>query len=187
MIRCLLDIEQARAVMKRGHLAIVFSILLLSMAIPAAAQRTRKPAPKPTPKPTKPVATPEVAAAKQKVSNQLYNVNTFVDKMGPIAVAIEDIDKESETKRLSQEVIDANEANKQKVILAIRGLREGLRILESDFRTKPALTKYLPQIQGIANLCALSEDSAIAGKFVASKEPLRQVAMKLTDTMAVMP
>lgn len=173
--------------MKRGHLLTFLSISLLTLAIPATAQRTRRPAPKPTPKPTKPVATPEVAAAKQKVSNQLYNVNIFVDKMGPVAVAIEDIDKESKTKRLNQEVIDANEENKKKLILALRGLREGLRILESDFRTKPALTRYLTQIQGVTNLCALSEDAAIAGKFVASKEPLRQVAMKLTDTMAVMP
>ena len=61
------------------------------MAIPAAAQRTRranpKPTPRPTPRVTKPAVSPIVAAGKQQVANQLANVNLFVDKMGPIAVA----------------------------------------------------------------------------------------------------
>lgn len=173
--------------MKTARVLAIFSILLLAAAIPAVAQRT-----KPTPRPSRPrviktSASAEVAAAKQKVSNQLSNVNMFVDKLGPIAVAIENTDKEAKTRRLSKTVIDTNEANKKKVIQAIKGMREGLVLLESDFRTKPALSKYLTQIQGVANLCAMSEDNAIAGRFVAAKDPLRQVAQKLSDTMAVLP
>jgi hypothetical protein len=64
---------------------------------------------------------PVVAAAKQQVANQLYNVKVFVDKMGPIAVAIENTDKDATARKLTTEEIAANETNKQKLIAAIRG------------------------------------------------------------------
>ena len=175
--------------MRIARILTVFSTLLLALAIPAAAQRTRRPVPKATPRPTstKSTVSPIVAAAKQQVANQLSNVNMFVDKMGPIAIAIESIDRDARTRRFNKKVIDDNELNKEKLVTAIRGVRAGLVSLETDFRTKPQLTRYLPQIQGISDLCARSEDNAIAGRFVASKDPLRQVAQKLTDTMAVLP
>lgn len=185
MIRCLAYIEQAGSLMRKAGYFSVFCILLLTFAVAASAQKNRKPVPRATPKPT-PV-TVDVTAAKQQVANQLYNVNVFVDKMGPIAVAIENVDKEAAEGKLKKEAVDTNEANKKKIVAAIRGLRDGLLALESDFRTKPSLAAYLPKIQGIGTLCAQSEDHAIAGQFVASKDPLRQVAAKLNDTLLVMP
>ena len=174
--------------MRTLRFLVVLSILLLFFVVSASAQRTRRPAPRATPKPT-PVATvnPVVSAAKQQVSNQLYNVNVFVDKMGPIAVAIENADKDAAARRLKTEQIAANDRNKKSVIAAIRGLRDGLVALETEFRTKPQLAQYLPAIQGITTLCARSEDNAIAGQFVAAKDPLRQIVLKLNDTLAVLP
>jgi hypothetical protein len=172
---------------KTARSLIVLSILLLSIAISASAQRPRKPAPKPTPKPTSAAVNPVVSAAKLQVSNQLYNVNVFVDKLGPIAVAIEGVDKDAAGGRLKKEAVDANELNKKRLVAAIRGLREGLVTLETDFRTKPQLSPYLARIQGITNFGAQAEDSAIAGQFVAAKDPLRQVALKLNETLAVLP
>lgn len=190
MIKCLARIEQAGRIMKAARILIVLSISLLAAAIPASAQRTRA-TPKPTPRPVSKTTTtsvnPVVAAAKQLVANQLANVNLFVDKMGPIATSIETVDRDAKTKKLKTEVIDTNEANKKKLVTAIRGLREGLVTLESDFRTKPQLTRYLIQIQGISTLATTSVDNAIAGQFVASRDPLKQVAQKLSDTMAVLP
>jgi hypothetical protein len=177
--------------MRTSRYLTVLSILLLGLAIPAAAQRTRRPAPKPTPKPTptpaRQTVSPVVTAAKQLVANQLHNVRIFVDKMGPIAVAIENLDREAAARRLRNDQIDANETNKQKMIAAIRGLRDGLQSLETEFRTKPQLGQYLPRIEGISALCSQSEDQAIAGRFVAAKEPLRQITVKLSDTMALLP
>lgn len=166
----------------------ILMVVLLGLALPAAAQR-RKPAPKATPKPTPTgsAVNPVVAAAKQQVANQLHNVNAFVNIMGPVAVAIESADKNATARKLSTEEIAANETNKQKLIAAIRGLREGLMALETEFRTKPQLSQYLPKIQGISTLCAQSEDNAIAGRFVASKDPLRQIAQRLNDALAVLP
>ncbi len=175
--------------MRTGRFLTILLIFILGLSMTAAAQKTRKPAPRPTPKPTPTRSTinPVVAAAKQQVANQLFNVNKFVDILGPTAVTIESTDRDAKARRVKKEVVDANEANKRKVVDAIRGLRAGLVTLETDFRTKPQLTRYLPQIQGISDLCAQSEDNAIAGRFVASKDPLRQVAQKLSDTMAVLP
>ena len=161
-------------------LALALSIFSLS----ATAQR-RKPAPRATPKPAP--ATSVVTAAKLQVSNQLYNVNVFVDKIGPVAVAVEDADRDAAARRLDSKQLAANETNKQKIVAAIRGLCDGLVKLESDFRTKSQLSPYLPKIQGLSGLCSESEDSAIAGRFVASKDPLREAALKLNDTLAVMP
>ena len=188
MIKCLARIEQAGTTMRTLRFLTILMVVLLGLALPTAAQR-RKPAPKATPKPTPTgsAVSPVVAAAKQQVANQLYNVKVFVDKMGPIAVAIENTDKDATARKLSTEEIAANETNKQKLIAAIRGLREGLMALETDFRTKPQLSQYLPKIQGIGTLCGQSEDSAIAGRFVASKDPLRQIAQRLNDALAVLP
>jgi len=187
MIRCLAYIEQAEAFMRAARFLTVLSIFLLFFVLTASAQKTRKPVPRATPRPTPTAVNPVVAVAKLQVSNQLYNVNIFVDKMGPIAVAIENADKEANAGKLKKEAIAANKANKEKIIAAIRGLRDGLVALETDFRTRPQLTQYLQKIQGISTLSAQSEDRAIAGQFVASKDPLRQIALKLNDTLAVLP
>jgi hypothetical protein len=168
----------------------LFVLFLSIFAITGEAQKTRKPTPKATPKPTPVRTTPTnavVSAAKQQVANQLHNVNVFVDKIGPIAVAIEGVDRDAAARRLSQTQIAANDTNKQNVIAALSGLRTGLVKLESDFRTKPQLSQYLPKIQGISRLAADAEDRAIAGKFVAAKDPLREVSLKLNDTLAVLP
>ena len=160
---------------------------LLSMA--AYGQRTRTPARRTTTAPKTAATLPplDVRAARVKVSNQHANVSAFVQRLGPIAQAIETLDTELKTKRLNKESIDKNNADKQKVITAIRGLREGMVKLESEFRVKPALRKYLPTIQGISDLAGQAETSAIAGKFVAANAPLRSVQQKLSDTLTAMP
>ena len=185
MIRCLTYIEQAAKSMKIARILTVFFTLFLLLSFTGSAQKKKKPAPKPTPKPVS--ISPDVTNAKQQVSNQLFNVNYFVDKMGPIAIALETADKDAASGNLKKEAVDANNVNKQKIVTAIRGIRDGLVSLETDFRTKPLLAQYLPKLQGIGTLGAQSEDQAIAGQFVASKDPLRQAAQKLNDTLAVMP
>jgi len=164
------------------------ALLLLALFTGAvdAQKKTYKTTAK-KPATTKTIPPLDVRAAREKVDNQLANVNKFVEVLGPIAQGIETLDQSSKTRRLSKATIDQNEANKQKVITAIRNLKAGLTTLETEFRTKGTLQKYLPRIQGITDLAAHSEDMAIAGKFVASKEPLRSAAQKLTDTLAVIP
>lgn len=167
------------------------SVLALSiLTFTTEAQRTRRPTPKATPKPTPVRTTPTntvVSSAKQQVSVQLHNVKVFVDRIGPIAVTLEAMDRDAASRRLTGAKLAEHEQNKKDVISAFAALRTALVTLESDFRTKPQLSQYLPKIQGISNLAGDAEDSAIAGRFVAAKDPLREVTLKLNDTLAVLP
>jgi uncharacterized phage infection (PIP) family protein YhgE len=165
-------------------------VMLLALMFGVTASAQRKPAKKPANKATASKSTIpplDVRVAREKVSNQLDNVSRFVDLLGPIAQSIESLDESAKATPLSSAANDRNEANKQKVIAAIRNLRAGLSDLESDFRTKPNLQRYRAGLDGITDLAAQSEDSAIAGHFVASKEPLRTAAQKLTDTLKILP
>jgi len=167
---------------------IVLSVVVVGVFAGAADAQRKTTTKKSSTKAAKSVLPPlDVRAAREKVSNQLANVNRFVDILGPVAHGIETLDESARSRPLDKSANDLNEENKQKVIAAIRNLRAGLTDLESDFRTKPALQKYLASIQGITDLAAQAEDSAIAGKFVSAKDPLRDVAQKLTDTLKVMP
>lgn len=157
----------------------ILILLMAAAAIPAAAQRSRGRTPKPK-------FNADVADAKQKTENQLSNVNRFIEVLGPVAQNIEDLDRQNRIKPLPKDVYAKNEVNKKKVIAALRNLRAGLVSLETDFRTKPVLKKFLPNIQGISELAARAEDDMLASKFVAAKDPLRGVAQKLSDTYALL-
>lgn len=164
----------------------LFLLVLVTGTADAQKKTTRKTTTKKTAT-TKVLPPLAVRTAREKVDVQLANVNQFVDLLGPIAQGIEDLDNSAKTKPLPKKTADTNAANKKNVIEAIRNLKTALSNLESEFRVKTELKKYLPSIQGITDLAAESEDSAIAGKFVASKEPLREVSKKLTDTLTAMP
>ncbi len=159
-----------------------------SFAVSAEAQRKRPPK-RPVPKPVvnTPAAFGDVRMAKDKVTNQIKNITSFVEMLPPFAQSIEALDKEARTKKLRQSSIDLNNKMKRDLIQAMRNFRAGLSALETDFRTKPALRKYLLKIEGIAAYSAQSEDLAVAGRFSEAGRPLTSAAGKLTDTLAVMP
>ena len=172
------------------HLRLAVLVILALTLFAGAATAQRKPGRKTVPakKPPVTVVPPlDVRAGREKVDAQLSNVNDFVTKLGTIAQGLEIADSDAKAGNLKPSTTAKIEAKKKEIVEAIRNIIVGLRNLESEFRTKPALQKYLPNIQGITDLASQSEDSAIAGKFVAAKEPLRSVATKLTDTLNVMP
>ena len=169
------------------YLFLVFAALAV-FTIDGYAQRTKTPV-KRTTTTNKAVTLPplDVRAARVKVDNQFTNVSLFVKNFTPVAQALDALEAEAKTTKLSKQTLDKNTTDKQKVVAAIRGLREGMVKLESEFRVKPALKKYLPTIQGISTLAGQSEDSAVAGKFVAANAPLRTIQQKLNDTLTAMP
>lgn len=165
--------------------AILIAFVLFAGAATAQKKTTKKPVPKKPPVTL--VAPLEVRAAREKVEIQRYNVSGWATKLGPIAQSIEILDKAAAEKRLNKEEIASNEATKQKFIAILKNVREDLSVLESEFRTKPALTKYLSAIEGITDLAAKAEDTAISGKYFASRDPLRTISAKLLDTLTLMP
>ena len=174
--------------MKRLQITTLVLFLLVFVTSTADAQKksTRRTTTKKTTA-TRVLPPLAVRTARGKVEIQLSNVNDFVTKLGPIAQGLETADADRKAGNLSAKTAASIEASKSKLVDAIRILRDGLSVLESEFRVKTELKKYLINIQGITDLAAESEDSAIAGKFVAAKEPLREVSKKLTDTLAAMP
>lgn len=172
----------------KHHQTAALGLLLLALFVGTADAQKKTTKKTTVKKPVAAVLPPlEIRAAREKVVIQRDNVNRFIDVLGPIAVGIETLDESARTKPLARATADKNAANKQNVVTAIRNLSAGLADLETQFRTKPELLKYLPNIQGITDLAAQSEDMAIAGKFVASKEPLRIVVRRLMDTLAKLP
>ncbi|HEV8592061.1 MAG TPA: hypothetical protein VGQ55_08160 [Pyrinomonadaceae bacterium] len=167
----------------------LISIVFLAAAFftASANAQIKRPVRKPTPKPTPTVALGEVQSAKEKVSNQAFNVTKFTAILGSVASGIETTDRDAKTKKVDRKVLDSNNANKQKLLTAIKGLRQALTDLETEFKTKPSLRRFAPKLDGITALSAQSEDLAYAGKFTASKTPLDTVAQKLRDTLASMP
>lgn len=172
-------------------LTLGLSFLLIFAASSAAQKKTtKKPAPKKpaaTTAPAKIVPPLDVRAGREKVDIQLSNVSDFEEKLGVIAQGLEVADADAKAGNLRPATAAKIKAKKAELVEAIRNIKVGLGVLESEFRVKPTLQKYLPTIQGIADLSAESEDLAIAGKFVAAKEPLRNITKKLTDTLAMMP
>ena len=173
------------------HLRLVAFVVLTLVIFTGAAnsqKKTTKKSRAKKPAVTKAVLPPlDVRAAREKVGNQLSNVNDFANKLGTIAQGLQVADADARAGNLKPATAAKIEEKKKEIVDAIRNIKLGLGNLESDFRTKSALQKYLPTIQGITGLAAQAEDSAIAGKFVGAKEPLRGVSQKLTDTLAVMP
>lgn len=180
--------EQEGKLMTRLQIVTLALFLLVFMTGTADAQKksTRKTTTKKTTA-TRVLPPLAVRAAREKVQIQYDNVNFWINKLGPIASALELLDQSYATKKPSAATLATHESRKQNFVQILRNLREDLAPLESEFRTKLELKKYLINIQGITDLAAASEDAAIAGKFVASKEPLREVSKKLTDTLAAMP
>lgn len=177
--------------MKDFRFAAIGLAVVLLITGSAAAQKkpvkktgSKKPVPA---APVKMLPPLDVRAAREKVGIQLSNVNDFVNKLGTIAQMLEVADADAKAGRLKPATVTKITAKKGEMVEAIRIIKTALGTLESEFRVKSALQKYLPTIQGISDLSSESEDLAIAGKFVAAKDPLRDVAKKLTDVLALMP
>jgi hypothetical protein len=167
-------------------LAVILFLAGLSMT--ANSQTRKRPAPKKTPAPSTPVInTAEIRTGSDKISIQIKNVSKFVFLLGGIARTIEDLDKESKTRKISQASIDANNKNKQAVIQGIRNIRAGLIALENEFNTKPALRLYSVRVGGISTMVAEAEVQASGGQITESGKTLLLVIERLSDALAALP
>lgn len=186
MIEFLDRFEQKTKNMRTIKLAALVLISVAALGSAAAAQRkSTRPAKKypPTPRVVKSSAlTPEMRAVREKVDNQIENVTRFQAILGPVAAGIEDFERNAKNKKMTKAEFDANELNKRKVMQAIRNLRAGLASLETDFRTKPELKKYLPNIQGITDISARCEQLGAAGQFAEAGRSLTPIIDKLNTT-----
>jgi hypothetical protein len=129
----------------------------------------------------------EVRNGADKVSIQIKNVSRFVYLLGGFAKAIEDLDREAKTRKISQASVDANNKNKQAVIQGIQNIRAGLISLETEFRAKPALRMYAVRVDGISSMVAEAEVQANSGQITESGRTLLMVIERLSDALAALP
>lgn len=173
--------------MKIARIAAYFFASIALFAVSANAQRTKRPVRKPPVTAAKPFVSPDEKAAKLTASNQFFNLNNYLGKFAPVAPGLDDLAKDERAGKLSKRAAADFLPTKRKISIQLRDFTTGLAALESSFRTKPTLAKYLPKIQGITDLSTASEDSAAVGKYTAARDSLRIIVQKLTDTIAVMP
>lgn len=123
----------------------------------------------------------------EDVAIQVKNISKFLFLLGSVANGIEEIDQDVRDGKASAEVAQKNEEFKSSVRASVSGITAGLMKLENDFRTKPALRKYLPDIEGVAGRSTVAEDIAFTGRFTDSGKELLLVVEKLADTLVAMP
>lgn len=169
-------------------LAIILCLTSFSFVANAQKKTTKKkPVPKTTTAPIVNTNAIDIRSGADKVSIQIKNVSKFVYILGGFARAIEDLDKEAKTRKISQAASDANNKNKQAVIQGIRNIRAGIIALEEEFRTKPGLRLYSVRIDGISNSVADAENQAASGQITASGNTLLLVIERLTDALSALP
>lgn len=170
--------------------SLVVSVFVLSfilgLTINTDAQRKRKRARKVSTS-VKAKNAADLKKGAKDVGIQLKNVTKFVFVLGGVATGIEEIDKDVKAGKASREVADKNAQFKADVLRSIRALRTGLVKLEVDFRSKPALKKYLLYIQGLTQQSNRVEDLAMVGQFRGAGQELLLVIETLTDTLVAMP
>ena len=180
--------EQEGKLMRQLRSVISAVLLLTVFAVAGEAQKkAQRRTPVKNASAVKTIPPLEVRTAREKTETQRDNVNFWIDKLGPIAVTLESLDATYAKKRPTAATFAKQEDNKKKFVAMLRNLRDDLAMLESEFRTKPTLRRYLVNVDGVTNFAARAEDLAIAGKFVASKQPLRDASRKLTDALANIP
>ncbi|MEP7076502.1 MAG: hypothetical protein ABI878_11895 [Acidobacteriota bacterium] len=169
----------------------VFLGILLScfaaLSVSALGQKTKRPVPRPTPTPARTFVSADERVAKQTASNQLSNVSVYLNKFTPLVQTMNDLAKDDKAHKLSKRAsTDFNNA-KRNLLIQLSDFKLGLTTLETDFKTKPALTKYLLKIQGITDLSVSAQDSANLGRFDGVRESLKGIVQRLSDTVAAMP
>ena len=123
----------------------------------------------------------------EDVAIQIKNISKFVFVLGGVVKGIEDIDKDVKAGKASRAVARKNEEFKSNVRASVSGITTGLILLEKDFRTKPALRKYLLDIEGVASRGSVAEKFASTGRFTDSGKELLMVVERLADTLVAMP
>jgi hypothetical protein len=166
-------------------LAIVLCVTAL--ALTANAQKKKTTTTKKTTTSASNTNAADLKSGAERVSNQIKNVSKFVYLLGGFARAIEDLDAEARTRKISPASMDANNKNKQAVIQGIQNLRAGIIALETEFRAKPGLKLYAVRVEGISNLVAEAEGQAVGGQFVESGKTLLLVIERLSDALAALP
>ena len=169
--------------MKRITALLIASIIL----VPANAFSQRK---RSTKQPTRSTTSAKSSSVQQegaiRVADQIKNLTRFIFLLGGVAKGIESVDDAARRNEASPEVVEQAKRNKDTVRTSIKNVREGLDLLEIDFRTSPELQRYYIKLAGVASGAATAEDQAAANQFDRAGRSLVDVVNRLTDVLLEM-
>jgi hypothetical protein len=173
--------------LRKTFIAILACIIVSSTT--ATSQTRRRSSTKPSARASKVAADKslaEIKAGSQRVAAQIKSLTHFLYLLGGIAKGIESVDQAVRSSEASTGAIELNKRNKTSIRESLRGVREGLDKLESEFRFNPALTKYYPTLAGVAKISEAAENQAAANRFDEAGRSLLKAVSQLADALAAM-
>jgi hypothetical protein len=161
-------------------------LLLLAVAIMATggAAQTRRGSTARRP-PSPPKIEPAVRAAAERIAAQAKNLTLFLFRYGGVVKGIELSDERIARRgeKVSPELTERVQANKEAVVASIRNLQTGLKHMETDFQADPSLKYYYQRVNGLSDDVGLAADAADADKFDEAGTRLIEVVGVLLDAL----
>lgn len=165
-------------------LSLSLLLLLFSSAPHAAAQtRTRRTTPPQrrgaasAPKST--ADQTQVNAARIKLADQIKNLTRFVYLYGRFSKDLENVSAQAESAEVARRT-------KAALLTNFANFREGLDLLERDFRFAPGLSRHYAKLQGAAQKISDAEAQANASQYDRAGRSLLDVVNQLTDVLLEM-
>jgi hypothetical protein len=137
-----------------------------------------------------PTRTTKASGAEQagaiRVADQIKNLTRFLYVLGGVAKGIEAVDDAARRNEASPAILEQTKKDKDKVRASIQSVRQGLDLLEIDFRTSPELQRYYTKLAGVASGASVAEEQAAANQFDRAGRSLLDVVNRLTDVLLQM-
>lgn len=170
--------------MKRITALLIASIILLpTTAFSQTKKRSSRSATRSTG--TTKASSAQLAGA-TRVADQIKNLTRFIYLLGGVAKGIEAVDDAARRNEASPAILEQAKKNKETVRASIQTVRQGLDVLEIDFRTSPELQRYYAKLAGVASGAAVAEEQAAANQFDRAGRSLLDVVNRLTDVLLAM-
>ena len=157
-------------------------LLLLSAPSVSAQTRTRRTTPQKRPAASAPKPTADqtqVNAARIKLADQIKNLTRFVYLYGRFSKDLENVSAQAES-------ADVARRTKAALLTNFANFREGLDLLERDFRYTPSLARHYAMLQGAAQKVSDAEAQASATQYDRAGRLILEVVNQLTDVLIEM-
>lgn len=118
-------------------------------------------------------------AARIKLSDQIKNLTRFVYLYGRISKDLENVSAQTESAEIARR-------SKAALLTNFSNFREGLDLLERDFRFSPGLSRHYQMLQGAAQKVADAEAQVSANQYDRAGRLLLEVVNQLTDVLLEM-
>jgi hypothetical protein len=125
-------------------------------------------------------------AGAARVAEQIKSLTRFLYVLGGVAKGIEAADDAARRNEAPPTVLEQTKKSKDTVRTSIQSVRQGLDLLEIDFRTSPDLQRYYTKLAGVASGASVAEEQAAANQFDRAGRSLLDVVNRLTDVLLEM-